>query len=132
MSEGKNPFEGELRINRDEKADLFYSFNHCAVKTAEVQAAEFNSVRFIAYEFAPSYKLTGVYGSPAPFVFDYRPLINKDQDGKAQKDQPVVGQADTIYSRIYPFDRLGVPRLMDKTTSDTGAYEHAEEDENEK
>ncbi|MDR0536720.1 MAG: hypothetical protein LBH04_01530 [Tannerellaceae bacterium] len=129
--EGSQPYTGELGVARMDESDFNMAFRNCAIKTAEIEDSNFVAIRYISSSFAPVYKKISDGNSSESLVYDFRPLINKDNDGKPEKKQPVVGQADTAVARLYPVDRLGVPRLENKTDCDIGAYEHVEEDNEE-
>jgi hypothetical protein len=127
-SEGTEELKGEIFI--DKKDDAFdFLFNHCAVKTKETAHTGFAGVQFITKDYFPRYKSIG--DDKNNYFSDFRPEINKDNDGKPEKEQPVVGRADRSVAEKYPLDRFGVDRLTSEDGPDIGACEYVAEPEKE-
>ncbi|GAB6393942.1 MAG: hypothetical protein MdMp024_0254 [Bacteroidales bacterium] len=129
FSEGSETLGGEITIDRLDGVDLNFLFNHCAVKTKEIQELSFVEVQFIRKDFTPQYKSIG--DEENHYVFDFRPVLRKDNDGKPLDNQVAIGKADALVAAKYPLDRLGINRLTSEDGPDMGAYEYVPEPEEE-
>lgn len=113
---------GELNFNGEEGAAFNYSFAHCVVKTKKINNTNFVNTQFANAEFKPEYKQLGK--QETKYIFDFRPVPNKDKDGAIAKEQLVIGQADRTIAAKYPVDMNGIDRLNSEDGPDIGAYEY--------
>jgi hypothetical protein len=115
FSEGKEPFKGELLIDKSSEEALNFRFNHCALKTMQIEDTCFVNTQFIHRDNAPVYKSVG--NANNQFLFNFRPDTAK----------VVIGKADYDVALQYPFDRFGIDRTTSTDGPDIGAYEYVPE-----
>jgi hypothetical protein len=125
------PLDGELKIEKQDGADMNYSFSHCVIKTKEVNSEYFTDVSFIPNDTfspgKPQYKSMG--DSDNEYFYDFRINLTTDKEGNPVVDQTAIGKADPSYAGIYPADRYGTDRLTSKDGPDIGAYEYVPDPE---
>jgi hypothetical protein len=92
-----------------------YRFNHCVVKTKDVQNERFIEVLF---KKSPLYvKSDGKHDNLRyDYVFDFR--LAKESIG--------IGTADPAIAEKYPTDRYGINRMESEYGPSVGAYEYFE------
>ncbi|MDR1918167.1 MAG: hypothetical protein LBQ65_00795 [Tannerellaceae bacterium] len=118
FSEGDKPFKGELSIDDSKAEALSIRFNHCALKTMQLEDTAFVKTSFIHKDYPLRYKLLGKAETNA---FDFR----------LDSCEAAVGKADPAIAARYPLDRWGIDRTTSSDGPDIGAYEYVPEPEKE-
>lgn len=108
VSEGN--YYGELNLSDANGTPFDYRFNHCLIKSEELNGLQFDDVIFT--DKSPTYRLNG--GSASRNKYDFRP----------KSSDILVGKADMDISAKYPKDKNGVNRIKNNAPT-IGAYEYA-------
>ncbi len=116
-------YRGEIQFVTDESfidghdEQFNYRFNHCIIKTKNVDNPRFNKVLFIVNPKAEDMKYIKSSAEnedkKVDFIFDFR--LASESLG--------IGKADRSIAEKYPIDRYGVSRLAGEFGPSIGAYE---------
>jgi len=117
-SAGKEPWEGEIKLDDSGSQNFSYSFNHCVLKTNGENSG--NNTENIFITRSPSFRALG--GRDNKYRYDLRP------DSATTVG---VGKADRTITTEYPIDRYGIDRLTSEHGPTIGAYEFTPEEEEE-
>ena len=118
------PYAGEIMFSTDNAyidgndEQFNYRFNHCVVKTKNVDNARFNSVLFIENVRDDNTKYIKSQADNKDEKFDYI------YDFRLAGESMGIGKADRSIAELFPVDRFGVNRTASEYGPSIGAYEY--------
>ena len=125
-------YHGEIMFSTDSEfidgndEQFNYRFNHCVVKTKNIDNDRFKEVLFVENPKVANTKYFKSDGKNEEDNYDYI------YDFRLADESLGIGKADRIISEQFPTDRYGIDRLTTEFGPSIGAYEYVSQENDEK
>ena len=125
------PYGGEISFSTDDDfvhgddEQFNYRFNHCVIKTKNVENDRFNEVLFVENTKEENMKYVKSDGRNEDDLYDFK------YDFRLADESMGIGKADRRISEQFPTDRYGVSRLTGEWAPSIGAYEYVPQETDE-